>query len=158
VASPSPSDAEPSVRTDAAPDDDRPIRRPLPVRWAVAAFALDVAIVIAFAAVGRRSHEESRYLGGVLGTAAPFLLGLVVGWVVVGLIARRTHDRYGTWLDVDGGFDIWLATVIVGLAARRVLWDRGIAFAFVIVAAVVLGVALMGWRGLAQRVRNGRAR
>ena len=126
MASPSPSDAEPSVRIDAAPDDDdRPTRRPLPVRWAVAAFGLDVAIVIAFAAVGRRSHEESRDMAGVLGTAAPFLLGLVVGWVVVGLIARRTHDRYGTWLDVDGGFDIWLATVIVGLAARRVLWDRG---------------------------------
>ena len=83
----------------------------------------------------------------MLGTAAPFLLGLVVGWIVVGLIARRTHDRYGTWLDVDGGFDIWLATVIVGLAARRLLWDRGIALAFVIVAAVVLGVACsMGWR------------
>ena len=159
MASPPPSDAEPSVRIDAAPDDaERPTRRPLPVRWAVAAFGLDVAIVVAFAAVGRRSHDESRDLGGVLGTAAPFLLGLVVGWVVVGLIARRTRDRYGTWLDVDGGFDIWLATVIVGLAARRVLWDRGIALAFVIVAAVVLGVALMGWRGLAQRVLNRRAR
>jgi hypothetical protein len=160
VASPPPSDAEPSVRVEAAVVDasDRPTRRPLPFGWAVAAFGLDVAIVVAFAAVGRRSHDESRNLAGVLGTAAPFLLGLVVGWLVVGLIARRTHDRFGTWLDVDGGFDIWLATVIVGLAARRLLWDRGIALAFVIVAAVVLGVGLMGWRGLVQRVRNGRAR
>ena len=159
MASRPPSDAEPTVRVGAPAGDaaDRPTRAPLRLRWAVAAFALDVAIVVAFAAVGRRSHDESRDLGGVLGTAAPFLLGLVVGWLVVGLIARRTNDRFGTWLDVDGGFDIWLATVVVGLAARRLLWDRGIAVAFVIVAAVVLGVALMGWRGVAQRVRNGRA-
>jgi Protein of unknown function (DUF3054) len=137
--------------------NDVAVERAAPaVGWCVAGLALDAAIVLAFAAIGRRSHDESGGVASVLATAAPFLLGLAVGWVVVGVVARRRHGRFGTWLDTDGGFDIWLATIAVGLLARRFLWDRGTALSFVIVAAVFLGVALMGWRAIADRVRSSR--
>jgi hypothetical protein len=46
------------------------------------------------------------------------------------------------------GVTVWLATAAIGLLLRRVVWDRGTALSFVIVATVVLGVLLVGWRAI----------
>jgi hypothetical protein len=55
------------------------------------------------------------------------------------------------------GVTVWLATVVIGLLLRRIVWDRGTAISFVIVATVVLGALLVGWRAIwaiAQRRRE----
>jgi hypothetical protein len=49
----------------------------------------------------------------------------------------------------------WAITVIVGLLLRRVVFDRGIATPFIIVATITLGVLLGVGRLLSKRlVRN----
>ena len=117
----------------------------LDARRQISALSLDVVSIVVFAAIGRRSHDESRGLGAVLSTAAPFLLALIVGWGATTLLAsRRPQLRDGA--AVDAGVSIWIVTVTLGLLSRRVLWDRGTAFAFVVVAALVLGAFIVGRR------------
>lgn len=110
-------------------------------RIAVAA-ALDALAVIVFVALGRRSHEESSALPGILATAAPFLIALGAAWLV-----GRIWTVPLAW---RAGVVAWVVTVAVGMALRALVFDRGVAVGFVLVTAAVLGVALVGWRLLAR--------
>ena len=110
-------------------------RRLVPV-----ALALDVLAVVLFAALGRRSHDEGSGVLDVLETAAPFLIALAVGWLVVR--ATRLEPTC-----VAAGVVLWAVTVAGGLILRRALWDRGTAASFIVVAALVLGLLLVAWRG-----------
>jgi hypothetical protein len=60
-------------------------------------------------------------------------------------------------MQVESGFIIWPVTVAVGMVLRNLVFDRGTALPFIIVATLVLGVFLVGWRLVAARVsRPGR--
>lgn len=124
-----------------ATDSDR-IRGAAVVRAAV----LDAALIIVFAVIGRASHGEALDLGGVATTAWPFLVGAAVGWAVM-VAWRRPYSIM--W----SGVGIWLSTVVVGMVLRLVTGE-GIAAAFVVVAAIVTGVFLLGWRGVAIPIRR----
>lgn len=113
------------------------------MRRPIAGFALDVLLVVAFAAMGRASHAEAVTANGVLGTAWPFLVGTLVGWAVVRVLRR------GWPLQTAPGVTVWFATLVVGMALRRVTGD-GTAWPFVTVAAVALAVLLVGWRAAMQ--------
>lgn len=117
-------------------------------RLAVAA-GIDTAVVVAFVAIGRNNHDEDPGIAGLFATAAPFLIGLVVGWAVA-----RAWNRP---LALRTGVIVWLVTVAVGMLVRRVLGD-GTALSFVIVATLFLGATIVGWRairaGIAARNRN----
>lgn len=103
------------------------MRRPL-------VLALDLVVVVAFAALGRRSHEEGGGLAGVADTAWPFLVGLVLGHVLVrGSVTLRA------------GVVTWVATVAVGMVLRQLTGD-GTALSFVLVATGFLGAGLLGGR------------
>ncbi|MCU1481579.1 MAG: rane protein [Subtercola sp.] len=115
-----------------------PVRHPAPTRTIVIAAVVDVVLVLVFVLIGRSSHSEGFSLGGTLVTFWPFLVGLVVGWV-----ATRAW-RYPLRL-VLPGIPIWLFTVAVGMFLR-VLSGQGVEVSFVIVALIVLGVFLLGWR------------
>jgi uncharacterized membrane protein len=111
-----------------------------PTRW-LGAMAADVAAVVVFAVAGRNAHDESSGAGTVPTIAAPFLIGLLIGWIV--------SWRAGSEPAVPRtGVVVWLATVVIGLLLRRTVWDRGVALSFVIVTALVLGALLVGWRAL----------
>lgn len=103
---------------------------------------LDAALVVAFAALGRRSHDEGTALSGVLEVAAPFLIALAAGW----LVARAWRAPAA----LPTGVVVWAVTVVGGLALRSVVFDRGIAVSFMIVAALTLGALLLGWRAAAR--------
>ena len=103
--------------------------------------AVDVAAVVVFAAIGRASHDEA--LLGVLGTAAPFLAGAVIG----GLIARSWRAP----LSWRSGTFTWVGAAGIGLALRFALYDR-LPFSFVVVATVSLAVLVLGWRGVARLI------
>ena len=118
-------------------------------RAAAAAFVVDAALVVLFAAVGRRSHAESGAVLGVLLTAWPFLAGTVLGWVVAVAWRRRAP------LGVRDGVPVWVCAVAAGMLLR-VATGTGTAFSFVVVATVVLGVFLLGWRALATLARRRR--
>jgi uncharacterized membrane protein YbjE (DUF340 family) len=101
--------------------------------------------VLLFVAIGRRNHDESTGVSGVVEVALPFLLALIFGWLVTR--AWRTPQALST------GVVIWLATVIGGLLLRNLLFNRGTATPFIIVATLVLGVLLVGRRLIARVIR-----
>ena len=111
------------------------------------ALALDVVLVIAFAALGRASHD-SDVLGGLWRTAWPFLAGLAVGWLV-------TRAWRSPTAPLRTGVGVWAATVMGGLLLRAAS-GQGIALPFIIVATLALLLGLVGWRLVAALVARGR--
>ncbi len=109
------------------------------------ALALDIFSVLLFVAVGRRNHNESAGISGVVEVALPFLIALVCSWVV----SRAWQKPDAT----KNGVVIWLITVVLGLVLRNLIFDRGTATPFVIVATVVLGVLLVGRRLIMRAIR-----
>jgi FtsH-binding integral membrane protein len=103
------------------------------------ALVADLVAVLVFAAAGRASHAEENAALGVLTTAWPFIAALLLSWFVVMVRARRLP------LDVSAAVPVWLGTVALGMALRAAT-GRGVAVSFVLVATVVLGVLLLGWR------------
>jgi Protein of unknown function (DUF3054) len=107
---------------------------------------MDVIGVSVFCALGRRSHAEGVTVTGVAATAWPFLTGTVLGW-----LASRGWRR--PTVVVPTGVVVWLCTVVVGMVLRKAS-SAGVAASFVVVAASVTAVLLLGWRvavGLALR-------
>jgi hypothetical protein len=100
--------------------------------------AADVVAVLVFCALGRRSHDEGLSISGVAVTAWPFLSGTVVGW----LLSRAWRQPTAV---VPTGVIVWLCTVVVGMLLRKVS-SAGVAASFVVVAATVTAVLLLGWR------------
>lgn len=102
---------------------------------------MDVLFVVLFVVIGRASHHEALSPGGLARTAIPFLVGLVVGWVVVVLIGQPA----ARW---RAGLVVWACTLAVGMVVRR-LTHQGVQASFVVVAGLFLGLFLIGWRLLA---------
>jgi hypothetical protein len=113
------------------------------------ALAADVICILVFAIVGRSSHGESTDLGGVLLTAWPFLTGYLVG-----LLASR---GWRGPLSRTVAASVWASTVAVGMLLR-VLTGAGVQLSFVVVATLVLGAMLLGWRGVFSLVQRARSR
>lgn len=114
-------------------------------RRAARAALLDVAAVVVFVAIGRRSHDEAgNVVVGVLKVAAPFVIALAVGWLAARAWKRPQQLRTGV--------AIWIVTVALGMVLRHVVFDRGTAASFIVVATIVLGVFLLGWRLVVRRL------
>ena len=109
-------------------------------RRVVVAAVVDIAAIVVFVAIGRRNHDEGEAIDGILTVAAPFLIALVAGW-----IAARAWTRP---MQVETAFVIWPITVALGMLMRNLVFDRGTALPFIIVATIVTGVFLVGWRML----------
>jgi hypothetical protein len=112
--------------------------------------AIDVVLVLVFVLIGRASHTEGFSVLGTLVTLWPFLVGLVVGHIVM-----RAWRRPFTVLWT--GVGIWISTVVIGMLLRLAS-AQGIELSFVVVASIVLGAFLLGWRGLALLVTRRRVR
>ncbi|WP_345800014.1 DUF3054 domain-containing protein [Microbacterium sp. AZCO] len=125
-----------------------PVSASVSTRSVVTSLAIDVVLVVVFAAIGRASHEEA-VLPGLWITAWPFLAGLALGWLIT-LAWRAPMAPLRT------GLGVWAVTLVGGMLLRGVS-GQGVAVAFVIVAGVVLFVFLVGWRGIAAFVRRRRA-
>lgn len=106
----------------------------------VVAAVADLTAVLAFVAAGRRSHAEGAQLLGLLATAGPFLVALAAGWAVAR--AWRVPSAVRT------GMVVWPVTVAGGLALRAAFTGR-LPPSFALVVTAVLGVLMLGWRGLA---------
>ena len=111
--------------------------------WVAA--AADLAVLVVFVAIGRRTHDTGGAAVGFLRVLWPFLVGLVAGWLVTGLAAAPL-----AWRRV---VPAWLVTVGVGVALRIVVQDHEFKLAFALVALVFLGAGMLGWRGAVIGVR-----
>ena len=113
------------------------------------ALAADVICILVFAIVGRRSHAEGTDLLGVLRTAWPFLAGYVVGLGLSRGWRQPAAPRSAVVL--------WLTTVAVAMLLRTVT-GAGTPWPFVVATTVMLGLLLLGWRGLHRLVVRARHR
>lgn len=116
----------------------------------IVAAAIDVVLTLAFALSGRSSHAEALDPAGIWSTWWPFLSALAVGWVVTRAWRRPLEV-------VRTGIPLWIITVAGGMLLRAVS-GHGTALPFIIVATLVLGLVLVGWRLIALLVRTVRAR
>lgn len=105
----------------------------------------DAVVVVVFVMLGRNNHGESNALAGVVRTAAPFLIALAVAWTIVGSVAALRARPSALW---PPGMVVWIGTAIGGLVLRRLVFDRGTATPFVIVAMSVLAAGMFGWRAV----------
>ncbi|HEU0127124.1 MAG TPA: DUF3054 domain-containing protein [Pseudonocardiaceae bacterium] len=117
--------------------------RPVAVTLAAGA---DVLAVLVFTAVGRSSHAEVD-AWGMLTTAVPFLLGLLVGWLIV--------RAWRAPLRLPVGVAVWVGVVVVGLGVRAASTHR-LPLTFALVAAASLALLLLGWRAMAQLIARSR--
>lgn len=113
-------------------------------RAVVTAAIVDVVAVVVFVAIGRRNHNEGTALSGIIGVAAPFLIALGISWI--GLRTWREPFNRASLIAT------WVITVVIGLLLRRLVFDRGIATAFIIVATITLGVLLSLGRLLSRKL------
>ncbi|HEX8508671.1 MAG TPA: DUF3054 domain-containing protein [Propionibacteriaceae bacterium] len=122
---------------------------------ALRAAAADLAWVLLFAAIGRRSHAEGNDTaglfdaGGLVDTAWPFLCGCLAGLLVSSI--WRQPESFGT------GVVVWWSTVTLGVALRLLSGDTA-QLSFVVVAAAFLGLGMGGWRAVARVAGRATAR
>ncbi len=99
---------------------------------------LDAACVLLLVVVGTRNHDTDDGVLAVLGVGVPFWIALAAVHAVP--VVRRRADETGS------GAIVWVATVAVGMTLRNLVFDRGTAAAFIVVATVFLGTTMLGWR------------
>ena len=114
---------------------------------------VDLVLVLLFAGIGRVSHGEDLTIAGMARTAGPFLVGWLVGWVLVVLVPS-TRARPQSLL---AGAAVWVAVVVVGMVVRHGVGD-GVQTSFVVVTTIVVAVFMLGWRTVAALVARGPAR
>ncbi len=102
------------------------------------AAGLDTFSVVLFVAIGRREHEESSAISGLVHTVAPFLIALALAWLVLRAWNRPTERVTG--------LGVWLIVIVAGMLLRNVVFGDGTATSFIIVATLFLGLFLVGWR------------
>ena len=101
---------------------------------AIIAGVIDFVAVVVFVVIGQRNHDGSFDVYGIINLAAPFLIALLTSWVVL----RTWRGPFNRASFVA----TWVITVAGGLFLRRVVFDRGIATAFIIVTVITLGLLL----------------
>jgi hypothetical protein len=113
------------------------------------ALAADAVLLAAFAAIGRRNHDEGDAVAGVVSTAWPFLAGWLVAAIAVGLLRRP--------LSLQRALAAWAIALPLALAARALSRGHAPPLSFAIVALAFTLVTLVGWRvlvGTAGRARR----
>ena len=113
------------------------------------AVVVDVVLVLIFAAIGRASHDENP--AGFLLTAWPFLIALLIGHPLAALLPGRPRRPWS----VLWGAVVWIVTVAGGMLIRVLSGDTA-EVPFIIVATLVLGALLVGWRAITALLRRRR--
>ncbi|WP_435735462.1 DUF3054 domain-containing protein [Cellulosimicrobium sp. PMB13] len=106
----------------------------------VLAALADVACVLVLASGGLAAHTPGEGIARLLFVAWPFAAGALVGW-----LATRAWRR--PWRLWPTGVVVWACAWALGVLLR-VLTGQGVAPAFQLVSLAVLGVTMLGWRGV----------
>lgn len=114
------------------------------------AVVVDVVLVLIFAAIGRASHDENP--AGFLLTAWPFLIALLIGHLLAALLPGRPRRPWS----VLWGAVVWIVTVAGGMLIRVLSGDTA-EVPFIVVATLVLGTFLVGWRAITALLRRRRS-
>jgi FtsH-binding integral membrane protein len=112
-------------------------------RTALWAFVFDALCVLLMVVIGTRNHETDTGATGILFVSAPFWIALSLAHLAP-LLQRKNRKDTNT-------FVVWGNTVAMGMLLRNMVFNRGTAVAFIIVATVFLGITMFGWRALLAR-------
>ena len=118
------------------------------IRKTLYAFVADAAFIFLFIFIGTRNHDTDTDTAGVFSTAAPFLIGLIVGWCALRVWKEPRKIPYGIGL--------WIITIVAGMLLRHFAFDRGTAGAFIVVATIFNAFTLLGWRFVAEQIADRR--
>ncbi|AGP29871.1 DUF3054 domain-containing protein [Corynebacterium terpenotabidum] len=111
------------------------------------AAAADVIAVLVFALLARIAHNSEELpltFFGWLDTTWPFLVGTALVWGLI--VSDRLHRAPGS------GWVICAVTWVTGMIFWGIRHSEIPHWSFMIVAAVMLVVLLIGWRAVASRV------
>jgi Protein of unknown function (DUF3054) len=106
------------------------------------AVVIDVALLVAFAAIGRDAHAKGDSVRGTLAVAWPF----VAAWLLVAM-PTRTLAQIAPRRAAFAWLGAWPLALVL-----RALTGRGDAIGFAIVLLVLPLIALTGWRAAARLV------
>ena len=112
-------------------------------RTALRAFVFDALCVLLMVVIGTRNHETDTGINGILFVAAPFWIAMSIAHLAP-LLQRTNRKDPNTYV-------VWGYTVAMGMLLRNMVFNRGTAVAFIIVATVFLGITMFGWRALLAR-------
>ena len=112
-------------------------------RTAQRAFAFDALCVLLMVVIGTRNHETDTGITGILFVAAPFWIAMSLTHLAP-LLQRKNRQDPNPYM-------VWGYTVVMGMLLRNMVFNRGTAAAFVIVATVFLGITMFSWRALLAR-------
>jgi hypothetical protein len=112
-------------------------------RTAFRAYAFDALCVLLMVVIGTRNHDTDTGITGILFVAAPFWIALSLAHLAP-LLQRKNRKDPNTYV-------VWGYTVVMGMLLRNLVFDRGTAVAFIIVATIFLGITMFGWRALLAR-------
>lgn len=104
----------------------------------VLAALTDAVVILTFAAMGRDAHQRGDVITGVFLTAWPFLAGAAIAWLVM----RVWRAPLQAW---PAGVAVWLGALALGMLLRA-LTGQTVVLPFVIVALLILGTLLVGYR------------
>ncbi len=111
--------------------------------------ALLLAVFAFLARVAHQTDEMPLTVGGWASTLWPFLLGVGAA-ALIGAVARWDAVRI-----IPAGVATWAITVLVGLGIWSLRNGELPHWSFILVATVMSGLLLLGWRLIAGR-RHGR--
>ena len=112
-------------------------------RTALRALLFDALCVLLMVVIGTRNHETDTGITGVLFVAAPFWIAMSLAHLAP-LLQRKNRKEQNAYM-------VWGYTVVMGMVLRNMVFNRGTAAAFIIVATVFLGITMFSWRALLAR-------
>ena len=112
-------------------------------RTALRAFVFDALCVLLMVVIGTRNHDTDTGINGILFVAAPFWIATSIAHLAPLLQRNNRKD--------PNPYVVWGYTVVMGMVLRNMVFNRGTAVAFIIVAMVFLGITMFGWRALMAR-------
>lgn len=111
-------------------------------------FLLDVIAIFLFAVFARMAHKAEPFTFiNILDTWWPFLIGVILGWVLLRFITSPPAS-------FAAGSIVWVCSVVCGLGIWAGNNGRVPHISFIIVATVMSGLLLLGWRGAARVIRK----
>lgn len=117
------------------------------------ALIVDVIAIAVFALLARIAHQTDAMplnVAGWLSTWWPFLLGVLLSWGLIGGLKLDGHRVF------PAGVLAWVVTAVVGLGIWSFRNGAVPHWSFVLVATVMSGLLLLGWRAVARVALRGR--
>ena len=112
-------------------------------RTALRALLFDALCVLLMVVIGTRNHKTDTGITGILFVAAPFWIAMSLAHLAP-LLQRKNRKEQNVYM-------VWGYTVVMGMVLRNMVFNRGTAAAFIIVATVFLGITMFSWRALLAR-------